>query len=128
MLPGPVSRLPGQHHGQVTALACAYLDGRPVAYSGGQDGMVRVWDLLDRHLVEIIDVPGPIFAIHATAEGDLQALAVMADFAWWLALGLANLANIFDPECIVLGGGLILVGNLIVEAPGWARTQAEPEG
>ena len=71
MLPGPVSRLPGQHHGQVTALACAYLDGRPVAYSGGQDGMVRVWDLLDRHLLEIIDVPGPIFAIHATAEGDL---------------------------------------------------------
>lgn len=43
----------------------------------------------------------------AAAEGDPEALAVMARFAWWLGLGLANLANIFDPESIVIGGGLI---------------------
>lgn len=33
------------HEGTVTALACANLDGRTVAVSGGNDGTVRVWDL-----------------------------------------------------------------------------------
>ena len=31
----------------------------------------------------------------------------MDRFAWWLALGLANLTNLLDPEVIVLGGGVI---------------------
>ena len=51
----------------------------------------------------------------AAAEGDAQARAVMARFAWWVALGLANLANIFDPECIILGGGLIDAGALLMD-------------
>lgn len=50
----------------------------------------------------------------AAAEGDLGAQSVMARFAWWLALGLANLANIFDPGCIVLGGGLIESGDVLI--------------
>ena len=27
-------------------------------------------------------------------------------FAHWVALGLANLTNLVDPACIILGGGL----------------------
>jgi glucokinase len=51
----------------------------------------------------------------AATEGDAEARVVMTDFAWWLALGLANLANVFDPECIVLGGGLIEAGAVLME-------------
>jgi glucokinase len=51
----------------------------------------------------------------AAAEGDEEAAAVMAGFAWWLALGLANLANVFDPDCFVLGGGLVEAGAVLVE-------------
>jgi glucokinase len=54
-------------------------------------------------------------ATAAAAEGDAAAKEVMADFAWWLALGLANLANIFDPEVFVVGGGLVSAGDLIFE-------------
>jgi glucokinase len=50
----------------------------------------------------------------AAAEGDPQAIAVMASFGWWLALGLANLANTFDPECFVLGGGLVEAGEILL--------------
>jgi glucokinase len=50
----------------------------------------------------------------AAAEGDQEASAVMAQFAWWLALGLANLANVFDPEVIVVGGGLIEAGDVLL--------------
>jgi glucokinase len=51
----------------------------------------------------------------AASAGDPGARAVVDRFAWWVALGLANLANIFDPECIVLGGGLAGSGGLFLE-------------
>jgi glucokinase len=51
----------------------------------------------------------------AAIEGDADATAVMQTFAWWVALGLANLANIFDPATIVLGGGLIDAGSTFLE-------------
>ncbi|HEX2192739.1 MAG TPA: ROK family protein [Acidimicrobiales bacterium] len=50
----------------------------------------------------------------AVDEGDPEAADVLARFAWWLALGLANLTNIFDPEAFVLGGGLIRAGDALL--------------
>jgi glucokinase len=47
----------------------------------------------------------------AAIEGDPGACAVFVRFAWWLALGLANLANVFDPELFVIGGGLVEAGD-----------------
>jgi len=43
----------------------------------------------------------------AALAGDPGALEVMETFAWWLALGLANVAHALDPAVIVLGGGVI---------------------
>jgi glucokinase len=51
----------------------------------------------------------------AAAAGDPNAKAVMDRFAWWVALGLANLANAFDTECFVLGGGLVEAGGLLLD-------------
>lgn len=51
----------------------------------------------------------------AAAEGDREARAVLARFAWWLALGLANLANTLDPELIVLGGGMVEAGPVLLQ-------------
>lgn len=51
----------------------------------------------------------------AAAEGDPEAEAVMADFARWIGLGLANLVNSFDPSVVVLGGGLVESGNVLLE-------------
>jgi glucokinase len=51
----------------------------------------------------------------AAAEGDESARRVMADFGWWVALGLANLANAFDPELFVLGGGLVEAGDVLLD-------------
>ncbi len=50
----------------------------------------------------------------AAAAGDAEAGAVLADFARWVALGLANLANVFDPQAFVLGGGLVEAGDLLL--------------
>ena len=51
----------------------------------------------------------------AAAQGDEEAMAVMAQFGWWLAVGLANLANVFDPQCFVLGGGLVSAGDVLFD-------------
>jgi glucokinase len=51
----------------------------------------------------------------AAREGDPEALAVIDDFARWVALGLSNLTNAFDPEVFVLGGGLAAGADLYLE-------------
>jgi glucokinase len=51
----------------------------------------------------------------AAREGDDEALAVIDDFGHWVALGLANLTNAFDPEMFVLGGGLAAGAELYLE-------------
>ncbi|MCH9836845.1 ROK family protein [bacterium] len=51
----------------------------------------------------------------AAREGDEQALAVIDDFGRWVALGLSNLTNAFDPEVFVLGGGLAEGAELYLE-------------
>jgi glucokinase len=50
----------------------------------------------------------------AAAEGDAEACAILAELGWWVALGLANLANAFDPDAFVLGGGLVEAGELLL--------------
>lgn len=50
----------------------------------------------------------------ACSEGDADALAVMSAFAWWVALGLANLAVILDLELCVIGGGPVASGDLLL--------------
>ncbi len=50
----------------------------------------------------------------AAGEGDEHACTVMTQFAWWVALGLANLTAIFDPEVIVLGGGMVAAGEVLL--------------
>ena len=47
--------------------------------------------------------------------GDALALDVWAEFAEWLARGLANLADVLDPELFVIGGGLVSVSDLYLE-------------
>lgn len=51
----------------------------------------------------------------AAAEGDADALDVLAQFAWWVALGIANLVDLLDPEVVVVGGGLVEAGDLLLD-------------
>lgn len=61
--------------------------------------------------------PEDVKGEHVTAlaaSGDPAAVEIMRRFGWWVALGLANLANIFDPEVIVVGGGLVEAGEVLM--------------
>jgi glucokinase len=49
----------------------------------------------------------------AAAQGDPDARSLLVQYADNVALGLAGLANILDPECIVIAGGLVELGPLL---------------
>ena len=51
----------------------------------------------------------------AARHGDPEALAVIEQFAWWVALGLSNLTNAYDPAMFVIGGGLASGADLYLE-------------
>ncbi len=51
----------------------------------------------------------------AARKGDTLAGEVFARAATYLGIGLANLINIFNPDVIVLGGGMAAEADLIIE-------------
>lgn len=50
----------------------------------------------------------------AARKGDLLACDIVARAANYLGIGLANLVNIFNPELIVIGGGVSKMGNMLL--------------
>jgi len=51
----------------------------------------------------------------AAREGDTLAQKIIADAAHYLGVGLANIVDIFNPELIVIGGGLAKMGNMLLD-------------
>ena len=51
----------------------------------------------------------------AARQGDRLACDIVAEAANHLGVGLANLVNIFNPELIVIGGGLSKMGNMLLK-------------
>ena len=55
-------------------------------------------------------------AVHrAGREGDPEARRIIEEAGHYLGVGLANLVNIFNPELIVLGGGLTNMGRMLLD-------------
>lgn len=48
-------------------------------------------------------------------EGHPGALAAVGELAGWLGVGLVGLVNTFNPEIVVIGGGVSSLGDLILE-------------
>ncbi|MAO80921.1 ROK family protein [uncultured Nocardioides sp.] len=59
-------------------------------------------------------VDGPMVT-QAASEGDQVALQAFASVGTWLGTGLANLVAAFDPEVVVVGGGVSAAGDLLLE-------------
>lgn len=59
----------------------------------------------------------------AARRGDPLAVAVMEDFSRWLGQGLSIVADVLDPELIVLGGGVSQDADLYLEGAAQAMGQ-----
>ncbi|MFC1861860.1 ROK family protein [Chloroflexota bacterium] len=55
-------------------------------------------------------------AIHEAAQaGDSLATELITETAYYLGVGLSNLINIFNPEVIIIGGGLSNIGDMLLK-------------
>jgi glucokinase len=52
--------------------------------------------------------------VKAVHQGDETAKAVFARLGRWLGVGIASLANIFEVDAVVVGGGLVETGELLL--------------
>ena len=59
--------------------------------------------LLGKHLTE------------AAQEGDRVALAAFTTTGQWIGVGIASLVALLDPECFIIGGGVIDAGEIILK-------------
>jgi len=50
----------------------------------------------------------------AAQGGDTLALEVISEAATYLGVGMVNLVNIFNPEMIIVGGGVVKMGDLLL--------------
>ena len=48
-------------------------------------------------------------------DGDSASLAVFEEFGFYLGMGITGLVNIFNPEYMVIGGGVARAGSYIME-------------
>ena len=60
------------------------------------------------------ELSGPALTV-AAYEGDVVAAAAYQQVAHWLGVGVANLVAAFDPEVVVVGGGVSAAGDLLLE-------------
>ncbi len=59
----------------------------------------------------------------AAEQGDPVALGVISKAAKYLGVGMANIVNIFNPEMLIVGGGMSKMGELLL-APARHQVQA----
>ena len=53
--------------------------------------------------------------VEAARNGDPRARQAVAETARYLAMGVANIISILNPQMVVLGGGLMQAGDLLLE-------------
>jgi glucokinase len=61
------------------------------------------------------DLTGPMITSAADA-GDPCAVELLEDLGRWLGEGLASLATMFDPDTIVIGGGVSAAKELLMKS------------
>ncbi len=73
------------------------------------------------------DLTGTMVTAAATG-GDLAALHLLSEIGEWLGRGLAALAAVLDPECFVIGGGLVAAGDLLLDPARESFARRVPAG
>jgi glucokinase len=53
--------------------------------------------------------------VEAAGRGDAEAQYILAEAMNYLGIGIANLVNLFNPQLIVIGGGLANIGEALFE-------------
>lgn len=78
------------------------------------DKILDFEDLVSSHGFARLGVSDPLECQNQAFAGNKKALEIYDIIGTFLGIGLANIANIFDPELIVIGGGIARAGDLLL--------------
>ncbi|WP_308127968.1 ROK family protein [Modestobacter italicus] len=78
-------------------------------------------DLLDRVGGDAARITGEVVAT-AAADGDPLAVELLCEVGTWLGQGIADLSAILDPDVVVIGGGVSVLGETVL-APARERLE-----
>lgn len=92
----------------------AYVSGTAMSAAAVAAARARPSSALGRALLAGERVDSRLLSALAL-DGDADAVAVLRRLGEYLGAGLTALANVFDPELIVVGGGAAAAGDLLLE-------------
>jgi glucokinase len=103
-------------HGNCPNHGCAevYVSGTALVQEARRLGAVRPGSGLERALADNGTLAGPLITELAHA-GDAAAVEAITLIGSRLGVVLGNLINIFNPQVIAIGGGVIAAGELLLE-------------
>jgi glucokinase len=109
-LNGPPCQGNCPNHGCLEVMA----SGTALMREGGRIARERPGSLLGRALAEGRDVTGALIT-ELAHDGDQAAIDTLALIGRNLGVGIANYLNIFNPDVVVIGGGVVAAGDLLME-------------
>jgi glucokinase len=68
-------------------------------------------------LAELAGGPGLVTGVtvfEAARQGDATAVELFERVGFWLGVGIGSLVTVFDPQVVVIGGGLVTSGDLLL--------------
>jgi len=114
--------------GHMLVAACENARGGNAAY-GSLEGMVQRDAIVERAARKLalgrdsLLAQGPTFVradltpkaiSDAALAGDVVAIETLQEIGHYVGLGVANCINIFNPEIVVIGGGIAQAGDLLM--------------
>lgn len=92
-----------------------FASGRAVAEEAGRQFESGMPTAIRRHAGGDVSKVTAETVLQAAQDGDYVASELISRTARYLGLGLVNLVNIFNPELIIIGGGLANMGSLLLD-------------
>jgi len=109
-LDGPPCQGNCPNHGCMEAMASGTALAREAARIAGE----RPGSGLAKALADGRALAGPVVT-ELAYDGDEAAIAVLELIGTRLGVGIASLVNIFNPEVVVIGGGVMAAGDLLLD-------------
>ncbi|MEA2319953.1 MAG: glucokinase [Solirubrobacteraceae bacterium] len=92
----------------------AFVSGPALAAAGRRAAEAEPGSGLGQALAGGREITGPLVT-ELAHDGDAVAREVLAELGRDLGIGIASLVNIFNPEVVVIGGGLVAAGDFLLE-------------
>ena len=105
-MPGQLSR--------TTAASRRYASGTALAREAQRIAGERPDSGMAQALADGLELAGPLVT-ELAHDGDAAAIEAIALIGTRLGVAIASLVNIFNPEVVVIGGGVIAAGELLLD-------------